>query len=404
MFMKDCTALKNALINAKVEDGFLCLSGTDKFPASWGEVGNTIPSKLLVRDFHNEVRLILQHLRSNRKRIPNRGTVFLGLSDTGKSWTAMSVLVDELKRAETTGHSVVFMDPFGARAFVFSKSRSVVIQDIYRPSVAAMPELEQEDTVLIYDAAPGNTEPLLRYPCEYVIFASPNAGNFKHVARACGLYQFVCPSWSLQELKRLAQGYGDRGSAAKVEQWFQQCGGHPSAVVVNPQPGSGAQERDVFFHLFTGRNVFLSMNLDRPCTDWPSFLLKAKYRSEAVAQSPEDAFQKYLQRLVAWDYASDRARDLVHAEHDRVDDATRSAFQSWLLLCDSKARPLIAQLFEHHTRMLSIGDPDHTVAVDCKQLATSIEGSGSVRKKVEGVLGEGRRVLRWQFPHIKDIQ
>ena len=57
MFMKDCTALKNAMINAKVEDGFLCLSATDEFSASWGEAGNTIPSKLLFRDFHTEVRL-----------------------------------------------------------------------------------------------------------------------------------------------------------------------------------------------------------------------------------------------------------------------------------------------------------------------------------------------------------
>ena len=56
MFMKDCTALKNALVNAKVEDGFLCLPGSEVFPANLSEGFNAIPSKLLVRDFHNEVK------------------------------------------------------------------------------------------------------------------------------------------------------------------------------------------------------------------------------------------------------------------------------------------------------------------------------------------------------------
>eukprot|EP01031_Cornospumella_fuschlensis_P029572 gene29572-35697_t len=63
----DCTDLKKALLSAKEVDGFLCLSGSEVFPASLKETTNEIPSKLLIRSFLKEIKLILQKLRSDRK-------------------------------------------------------------------------------------------------------------------------------------------------------------------------------------------------------------------------------------------------------------------------------------------------------------------------------------------------
>ena len=48
----DCTSLKNAILNAKVVEGFLCLLDGECFPVSASESTNIIPSKLLIRDFH----------------------------------------------------------------------------------------------------------------------------------------------------------------------------------------------------------------------------------------------------------------------------------------------------------------------------------------------------------------
>ncbi len=58
----DCTDLKKALLSAKEVDGFLCLSGSEVFPVSLKETTNRIPSKLLIRSFHKEIKLILQKL------------------------------------------------------------------------------------------------------------------------------------------------------------------------------------------------------------------------------------------------------------------------------------------------------------------------------------------------------
>ena len=66
----DCTALKNALLNPVMEDNFLRLPNSEAFPVGVKDNSsvNTIPSKLLTRDFHKEIRLILRYLRENQKK------------------------------------------------------------------------------------------------------------------------------------------------------------------------------------------------------------------------------------------------------------------------------------------------------------------------------------------------
>jgi len=62
--------------------------------------------------------------------------------------------------------------------------------------------------------------------------------------------------------------------------------------------------------------------------------LKARY-----SVTPEEAFNKYLEKNVIWEYSSARAMELVLAKYDRADEATRQTFQS-LLESESKASPL----------------------------------------------------------------
>ena len=88
----------------------------------------------------------------------------------------MAVLVDDLKLAEKTGRTVVYLS-----AYVFGKHRCVRIKYISRcpKNSTDIPELEEEETFLIYDAMAGSKDDLLIFRCEYLIFSCPSAGNYK---------------------------------------------------------------------------------------------------------------------------------------------------------------------------------------------------------------------------------
>jgi hypothetical protein len=218
------------------------------FPVGLKEATNKIPSKLLMRSFHGEVKLVLQKLRTVRKAFSNNGgAIFIGPIGTGKSWASQAVLVDELREAEVTGNSVVYFDSAGKRACVFSKERSVLIEGIGSPTQVVIPELLSRDTVMIYDAVRGAQDPLTCFPCECVSFSSPDVGNFKQVARNSGLVRFVCPKWTVEELQLLEHGYGDRFLPVEVESRFERFGGSPRAVVVNETGISETQERDACY-------------------------------------------------------------------------------------------------------------------------------------------------------------
>ena len=127
--ISDCTSLqsvRNAILNAKVVDGFLCLHDGECFPVSTKESTNIIPSKLLIRDFHSKIRLIIAELRNQHKKWGNNGVaVFFGPSGTGKSWSAMATLKDELLDSFSPAgnkRSVIYFDAFGNRAYVLASS------------------------------------------------------------------------------------------------------------------------------------------------------------------------------------------------------------------------------------------------------------------------------------------
>lgn len=345
----DCTALRNALLSAELRDGFLCLSDGHVFPISLKESTNRCPDKLLIRSFHMEIKLILKSLRKDRQITGNNGgAIFFGPAGTGTSWTGQAVLVNELIDAQESGRSVVYFDSGGDRAFVFSVERHVKIEPINRPNVGDIPELANRDTVLIFDAVRGAQDYLPGFPCEYLIFSSPNAGNFRQVADNNALITFVCPNWTLEELKLLEHGYGDRFPPEEIERRYERFGGSPRAVVANDPQISETQDRDAG-HLL--KSVYPRSGLSAMSTQWPSSLLKAQYSTDEVSVTPEEAFNKYLETYVTWEYSTSRAKELVHARYDKADETTRRAFKSWLQ-SDSRAHALYGHWFEYTARSL----------------------------------------------------
>lgn len=398
--MIDCSSLKNALLAAKAKGGFLCLSGSEVFPVSLNEATNTIPSKLLIRSFHSEVKLILKRLRKSRAAFGNNGGgIFFGPTGTGKSWTSQAVLVDELREAEVSGKSVVYFDAVGKRAIIFSVKRSVLIDNHSSPNAFDIPELMVRDTVLIYDASRGTQEPLTCFPCEYLIFSAPDVGNYQYVARNHGLLKFVCPHWTVDELQLLEHGYGYRFPPQEFDSRIERFGGSPRAVVASDSSISESnQEKDTRLLL---RGVHLWSDLSAMSADWPSSLLKARYGTNEAATTPEEAFNKYLEMNVVWEYSSSRAMALVHSRYDKVDEVTRRTFQSWLEF-ESKAIALYGYWFDYRTRSLFCDATDEDVEV--KVLEANECLSKDEADDLTDVLRKVNRNLAWKIPAFKEIR
>lgn len=394
----DCTDIKVALLSADEKEGFLCLSGEHIFPVSERETTNRSPSKLLMRSFHREIELILKKLRSERQITGNNaGAIFFGPSGTGKSWAAMAVLVNELRDAEISGKALVYFDSFGKRALVFSKERSVLIKPVNAPDVGDIPELKVRGTVLIYDASRGASDLLGGFPCEYLVFASPNAGNFRQVGGSIGLERFVCPNWTVRELKMLEHSYGDRFPPEEIERRFERFGGSPRAVVSNNSRISETQVKDASILL---KGVHLWSDLSAMSVEWPSSLLKAKYTTDSTAVTPEEAFSKYSEANVIWEYSNARAMDLVHTKYDESDGAARRTFQSWLA-SESKASSLYGYWFEYKAQSLFPTATSKNIEV--KVLEANDGLSKSEQECLSKVLGETNRTLKWELPKFKAI-
>jgi hypothetical protein len=366
------------------------------------ESTNIIPSKLLIRDFHSEIRLIIAELRNRRKKSRNNGGgVFFGPSGTGKSWAAMSTLKDELLDSFLPAgnkRTVIYFDAYGQRAFVFSEHRSVKIESISSPNAIAIPELLQRSTVLIYDAVRGAQTPLPGFPCEIFIYASSNAGNFKQLADINGLERFVCPNWTKIELKALEHGYGDRIPPEEVERRFELYGGSPRAVVANPPNISESKVSDASIILkgIKAWSDFSAMN-----EDWPSSLLKARYQTTELATNASDAYDKYVELNVLWDYSCERAKEMVHAKYEQVEEVTKLGFEKWLKN-EKKAAALYGYFFEYRARLLfaSSGEED----VEYKTLLENEGLSEQQQKTVGKVMSNVVRDLTWKYPMIKQIE
>lgn len=398
----DCTSLKNAILSAKTVGGFLCLLDSECFPVSAKESTNIIPSKLLIRDFHSEIRLVIAELRNRRKKSgDNGGGVFFGPSGTGKSWASMATLRDELLDSflpDGDNRTVIYFDASGQRAFVFSQQRSVRIESIGSPNVIDMPELLQRNTVLIYDAVRGSQTPLIGFPCEFLIFSSPNAGNFKQAADNNGLVRFICPNWTINELKLLEHGYGDRIPPGEVEKRFERFGGSPRAVVANTPSISESKVSDASIILkgIKPWSDFSAMN-----EDWPSSLLKARYHTTELATNSGDAYDKYVEPNVLWDYSCERAKEMVHAKYEQVEEVTKLGFERWLKN-EKKAAALYGYFFEYRAHLLFA--PSCEEDVEHKALLGNEGLSERQQKAVGEVMSKVVRNLSWKYPVIKQIE
>jgi hypothetical protein len=401
----DCFALKNGLLNLVTEGNFLCLPNKENFPVGIKDSPsmNPIPFKLLKRDFHKEIWLIVQYLREVRRKRPdkdavfrpNKGAVFFGPSGIGKSWAAMAVLIDELKLAETTGRTVVYFDCGNMSAHVFGKHRCVRIRFVpCGPNLADIPELEEEETVLIYDTRVGSKDVLRIFRCECLIFSSPNACNYRQAARN-GLLRFICPNWTMGELKELEHGYGDRFSSEKMESRFNQYGGCPLSVVALGTDNSDDQMKDA--RLLLQSRLSLSSANVAFTSDWPCSLLKAVYNTDEIATTPEQAYEKYKEKNVQWDFSSTAAYDLVFRVYEARMDYDKMVFETWLRN-EPKAAHLYGHFFENKLVRLMSSPAEE---VEIKALEDN-EGADRAQS-VQIELGKLTSIKHWEFTPFKEV-
>eukprot|EP00974_Lingulodinium_polyedra_P071435 6911255-Lingulodinium_polyedra.AAC.1 len=135
--------------------------------------------------------------------------------------------------------------------------------------------------------------------------------------------------------------------------------------------------------------------------DWPSSLLKARYCTDETAVTPEEAFSKYLEKNVIWEYSNTRAMELVHAKYDQADEATRRTFQSWLE-SESKAAALYGYWFEYTVRSLF---PRSTAEdVEVKALQENVIRDEQQKRVLNAALNTVERVVIWNLPMITDVR
>eukprot|EP01033_Poteriospumella_lacustris_P018018 gene18018-12918_t len=306
----------------------------------------------------------------------------------------MAVLVDELKLAEKTGRTVVYFDSASKSAYVFGKHRCVRIEDVTRgPNSTDIPELRKEETLLIYDAMVGSADELLIFRCEYLIFSSPNAGNYKQAARS-GLLRFICPNWTKEELKELEHGYGDRFPSGEVESRFEQYGGHPRLVVAIDADSSDDQLRDARL-LLRGKISLWSANTALA----PSSLLKAKFSTDETATTPEQAYEKYTEKNVEWEFASTTAYDLVLREYEAMSDSDKKIFEAWLK-DEPKAAALHGHFFENKIVKLMSSPAEE---VEIKVLEDNEGADEDQLATLRKELGRVTRSKQWAFTPFKVV-
>jgi hypothetical protein len=399
--------LKEALLNADygIEPGFVSLPDGQSFPVSMKEL-NRSPNKLLQREFHSEMILVIEEVRRKRKMNmvgSMNGVVFFGPSGTGKSWSSMALLLFELKSsfgdANGSQKAVIYFDSVAQCCYIFTKERNVKIEAMVSPNVIAIPELKIHNTVLIYDASRGSGDVLPNFPCEYFIFSSPNAGNYKQVEQNHGLVRMIAPNWSKEELLALAKVMGYHNAEQLIDELYRKYGGSPRAVVTNDADIYEASISDASALI---QKISTGVHLSAMNDSWPSHMFKAKYHTGEIAVTGEAAYQKYLHKNISWDYTSNYAKDLVFLKYEEATEVAQVAFENWLR-SEKKAAALFGYFWEYKFPSLLLSS---TISdIEYKALDRNEKLSKDQDKLIDEVFSETPdRSLTWVFPTIKEVQ
>jgi hypothetical protein len=94
----------------------------------------------------------------------------------------------------------------------------------------------------------GVQDSLLVFQCNCLIFALPNAGNFRQFASMRGMARFVCPNWTEKfekELLALIIAFGGKLATDEVSRRFDLLGGSPRSVIAEDLDIALIQETDV---------------------------------------------------------------------------------------------------------------------------------------------------------------
>ena len=133
--------------------------------------------------------------------------------------------------------------------------------------------------------------------------------------------------------------------------------------------------------------------------DWPSSLLKAKYDTDETATTPEQAFEKYSENNVEWEFASTTAYDLVLREYEALLDNDKKIFEAWLK-DEPKAAALHGHFFENKIVKLMSSQAEE---VDIKALEDNEGADKDQLATLQRELGRVTHSKQWAFTPFKEV-
>jgi hypothetical protein len=121
--------------------------------------------------------------------------------------------------------------------------------------------------------------------------------------------------------------------------------------------------------------------------------------ADETATTPEQAYEKYKEKNVEWDFASPATCDLVLREYKKLLDNDTKVFEVWLK-DESKAATLHGHFFENKIENLM---SSHAEEVEIKALEDNEGADKDQLANLQRELGKTARSKQWVFTPFKEV-
>lgn len=334
---------KKAIIDAPEQDSFITLPLPLVFPVAYRNKKKS-SSRLLVRSFHREMISIVEY--ANQLKL--EGLNFYGPPGIGKSWSAMYLLRYLLKENEQTNDkkNIIYYDSAGAYAWVFGIERCVLLDGVFQLNTSFVPELNLENSIVIYDVVAGVQNSVVSYSASYFVFASPDAGEKLQISREKQLVRINCPNWTLIELKMLGQYFASIDerhlSPEIIEERYKHYGGSARLVTNMVADFSEDTVNEAILNYDTSVDLITGTTKKCPIT----LLQSISCGFDDFPADVEATFWKYRDANISWDFASPYFKEKIQQRYIAADKKKKDELTNWLAH-EPKAAALVGYFFEN---------------------------------------------------------
>ena len=190
-------------------------------------------SELFIRSSTENVFTIVRRRLNGTKA---NGVVITGNPGIGKSWTLCYFLMKLAKEKRT----VVFESADADRTWVFRSDGTTSTIRHPRSQVFDPVELDDPQSVYLFDTAGSNPREPLRVNAFTVVASSPNPANYKQFIKRV-LSRLYLPCWTLDDLMKV-RAYFPHITKEILEERFRKFGGIPRFVLSPSDEGAGTVE------------------------------------------------------------------------------------------------------------------------------------------------------------------